>query len=521
MRAKSIACGSLLGLLLAVAAHAAVGDASLVQAVKKSDIAAVRTLIQAHVDVNAAEPDGTTALHWAASRGDAPMVKLLIRAGSRTSAANRYGVTPLLLACETGGAATVEALLGAGADANSALPEGETAVMVAARSGKADVIQLLAARGARVDAKEGWRGQTALMWAAAENHPDVIKTLVAFGADIHARTEGGFTPMLFAARAGKVDALKALIELGASPNDSVQPAPEKPVGNAVPYVGNNAGVVGGGGRSMGSVTGDGTSALILAMTNKRWELATFLLEHGADPNDERVGWTPLHELAYMRRPNIGKGLPPQEETEYVDTLEVARTLIEHGANVNARQTKERRDGARNELNRVGATPLLLAAKHADVAFMQVLAAHGADPRVTTAAHTTVLMAAAGVGVFNVGESAGTNEQAFEATKVAYQLGSADVNAADDTGWTALHGAAKRGSNDIVQFLVDRGASNFEATTTVEGWTPLRIADGVLVGATVKRADETAALLRRLMIAHGLQPPVKVVNDVAESVKPRR
>jgi ankyrin repeat protein len=145
--------------------------------------------------------------------------------------------------------------------------------------------------------------------------------------------------------------------------------------------------------------------------------------------------------------------------------------------------------------------------------MQFLAEHGADPQIQTAGHATLLMVAAGVGVFNVGESAGSNEEAFEATKLAWQLGSTNLNAADDTGWTALHGAAKRGSNDITQFLIEKGFSAFDAKTK-EGWTPLRIADGVFVGATVKRADETAALIRKLMIERGLQPPAKVVNDVA-------
>jgi ankyrin repeat protein len=222
----------------------------------------------------------------------------------------------------------------------------------------------------------------------------------------------------------------------------------------------------------------------------------------------------------VRKPNLGKGLPPQEDVEHTDTLEVARVLVAHGANVNARQTRERRDGSRNDLNRVGATPLLLAAKHADVAYMRFLAEHGADSHIATTQHATLLMVAAGVGIFNVGESAGTNEEAFDAVKLAYELGSTDVNAVDDNGWTALHGAAKRGSNEITQFLADHG-SGFDATTKKEGWTALRIADGVFVGATIKRADETAALIRKLMTERGLNPPAKVVNDVAEVAKPNK
>lgn len=522
MRASWISPGWLTPLVALVCIGAAGPDARLVDAVKHGDRATVRALLQKHVDVNAPEPDGTTALHWAASRDDVETVKLLVRAGANAKMANRYGVTPLLLACETGGAATAEALLDAGADPNSALPEGETGLMIAARSGKAELVRLLAAHGAKVDAKESWHGQTAVMWAAGEDHGEVVKALAELGANIKARTEGGFTPFLFAVRAGKINAARALLDLGVDVNDALQPSGKAIAGASMPPAnGNNAGANAANNTLRPSGNGEGTSALILAITNKRWELAKFLVEHGADPNDTRVGWTPLHELAYIRRPNIGKGLPPQEDVEHIDTLEVARVLIEHGANVNARQTKERRDGLRNELNRIGATPLILAAKHADVPYMQFLAAHGADPKATTAEHASVLMVAAGVGIFNVGESAGTNAEAFEATKLAYELGSTDVNATDNNGWTALHGAAKRGSTDIVQFLVDRGYTAFELKTKTEAWTPLRIADGVFVGATIKRSDETAALIRKLMVDRGLQPPAKIANDVGFAAPAQR
>jgi ankyrin repeat protein len=367
----------------------------------------------------------------------------------------------------------------------------------------------LVARGANVDAKESWHGQTALMWAAGEDHGGVIKTLVEIGADFKMRTAGGFTPLLFAVREGRISAARALLELGADVNDELRPAAAPAPGTVIATTGNNTG---NGYRAFND--GSGTSALILAITNKHYELAKFLVEHGADPNRDAVGWTALHELAYIRRPNTGKGLPPQEDVDHMDTLELARVLLDHGADVNARQKKERRDGARNDLNRVGATPLLLAAKHADVPFMRFLVAHGADPKITTAMNDSVLMVAAGVGIFNVGESAGTNEEAFEATKAAYELGSTDVNTVDDNGWTALHGSAKRGSNAIAQFLVDQGAQ-LDVYTYEEGWTPLRIADGIFIGATVKRADETAALLRKLMTEQGLQPPAKIANDVAD------
>ena len=186
----------------------------------------------------------------------------------------------------------------------------------------------------------------------------------------------------------------------------------------------------------------------------------------------------------------------------------------HGANVNARQTKEIRDGNRNLLRRVGATPFLLAAKHADVPLMRLLADHGADPQVPTEQGATPLMVAAGVGIFNPGESAGTNEEAFEAVTLAYALGDTDVNAVDAGGYTALHGAALRGANPIAQFLVDKGAV-LDAQTKREGWTPLRIASGVLYTGTVKRADHTAELLLQLMRERGLSVDAEAVNSVAE------
>ncbi|MGE3512327.1 MAG: ankyrin repeat domain-containing protein [Vicinamibacterales bacterium] len=504
---------------------AAAGDPALVRATAAGDAAQVRTLLQQRVNVNEPSADGTTALHWAARRDAADLVSLLVRAGANVRAANRYGVTPLLLACETAGMATVEALLKGGADPNDALPEGQTALMAAARSGKTDLVKLLVANGANVDARESWHAQTALMWAAAEDHPDVVKALVEMGADIKARTPGGFTALLFAARAGSLESVKTLLALGADINDALMPEPKPGVQAratqaSAPTTGVRAGVSPTNGAAVaGGLTpsndGTGTSALIFAVTNKRWSLARYLVEQGADPNDARSGWTVLHELAYLRRPNTGKGLPPSEEVEHVDTLELAKVFIEHGANVNARQTKERRDGARNDLNRIGATPLLLAAKHADVPYMRFLAEHGADPSIRTEQDTTVLAAAAGVGIFNVGESAGTNEEAFEAVKLAWELGSRDVNTPDWNGWMPIHGAAKRGANEIVQFLADHD-SDLQSATYTEGWTPVRIADGIFVGATIKRADETAALLRALLQARGLPVPPKNVNDVADA-----
>jgi ankyrin repeat protein len=478
---------------------AAARPAPLVDAVRKADKAAVHSLLQRKADVNAAEIDGTTALHWAAYGGDLETAQLLVRACANDRAANRYGVTPLTLACAKGNAAMVELLLKAGADPNTTLPEGETALMTAARTGRADALRVLLAHGANVKAKESWRGQTALMWAAAENHPNAIQVLLELGSEIDARSTGGFSAFLFAVRAGKLDAVRALLEAGADINDTIRPV--RAAAMATGSTGVAQGTAAGAARR--SNTGpEGTSALVLAITNNHFSLAKYLIEQGADPNASAQGWTPLHQLAYTRRPNSGKGLPPPEMVDTFDSLELAKILLQRGASPNARQTKEINNGERNNLNRVGATPFLLAAKHADIPLMRLLAANGVDVHLPTNQNVTPLMAAAGVGIFNLGESAGTNEEAFEAVKLAHELGNTDVTTVADNGYTALHGAALRGANPIAQFLVDKGA-DLLTKTKVEGWTPLRIADGVLYTGTVKRADHTAALLRHLMKKKGV------------------
>ncbi len=484
------------------AAGAAARDVPLVAAVKAADTAAVRILIDQQVDVDAPEVDGTTALHWAAYQGDLDIARLLLRAGSNADTPNRYGVTPLALAAGRGNAPIVEALLEAGAEANTTLPEGETVLMAAARAGNVDVLRLLLAHGADVGAKEGWRGQTALMWAAAENHPAAVHTLIELGATVDERSNAGWTALLFAVRAGQADAVGALLEAGADVNDTIQPlASEEETTSS---------------RRRGGTAG--TSALVIAVTNAHFSLAKYLVEHGADPNAAEQGWTALHQLEYTRRPNSGKGMPPVPMVDSLDTLTFAQFLLENGADPNARQTKRFNNGERNILNRVGATPYLLAAKHADAPLMGLLAAHGADTRLATEGDASPLMVAAGVGIFNLGESAGTNEEAFEAVQLAYELGDRDVNQADNKGYTALHGAALRGANPIAQFLVDRGADLLPETT--EGWTPLRIADGVHYTGTVKRADHTAELLREAMKAQGVYTAEheRDVNSVAV-VKP--
>ena len=486
---------------------AAGSEGSLVQAARESDTTTLRLLLgQEGSDVNAPEADGTTALHWAVHRDNLEAVDLLIRAGADVKAVNRYGVQPLSLASLNGNGAVVERLLTAGADPKTTLPRGETALMLAARAGAADTVGMLLAYGADPNAREDYRGQTALMYAAAENNVAAVGALLAAGADLHARSgdadsasaivkrnadifgrkidaftirgsgggtvsAGEFTPLLVAVRAGHGAAVRALLDAGANVNDSGL---------------------------------DGSSALVLAIINRHYELAALLLDSGANVNADAQGWTALHQVVRSRGLNIGHR-PHPVRTGRLSSMELAKKLVDdHGANVDARMTQELRDGYRNRLNRIGATPFLLAAKNVDVDMMRFLLDSGADPALTTMDETTALMVAAGSYMFNPGEDAGaepgSEPRALAAVLLCLETG-ADVNAADKNGETAMHGAAFRGANAIVQVLADRGA-RFDVENR-EGWTPLDVADGIQITGFLKQQRHTAKLLHELMVERGL------------------
>ncbi len=445
----------LLGLaVLGIAAGGA--DLRLVDAAKTADWAALRALLEQGADVTTPQGDGTTALHWAAYWDDGDTADLLIRAGARVNAANDLGVTPLWLACENGSAPMVERLLQAGANPNAALLSGETPLMTAARAGSAFVVKQLLAKGADVNAKEPEYGQTALMWAVAEQHSAVVEVLLGHGADVHARAnawpqtvkttpeqgsrnvtdiqQGGYTPLLFAARVGDLASTKLLVAAGANVNDRA------------PY---------------------GTSATVVAAHSGHGELAAFLLEKGADPDAAGAGYTALH-AAIVR----------QDE-------KLVGALLVHGANPNApllASTPSRRQSGDVYLAPafVGATPFWLAARYSAPQIMRLLVMHGANPlfvhhpdywaqgvgyadvRVREGA-TTALMAAAGMGGRLFGwdgdpepDLVEQEARTLEAVKLAAELG-VDVNAANADGNTALHTLVSRRYDRVVKFLVENGA----------------------------------------------------------------
>ena len=464
--------------LLSVASLGAASERGLTDAVKRGDVAMVHALIGQRVDVNAPETDGTTALHWAAERDDAEIVGLLIRAGADVKAANRYGVTPLSRACINGSAAVIEMLLKAGADPDATLPDGETAVMTAARTGKVDALRVLIRSGADVNAKESRGGQTALVWAAAEGHGAAAAALIEAGADVHQRLKDGFTPLLFAVREGRIDTVRTLLKMGARVDETltVRTAPntEQPM------------IV----RSQRTV-----SPLILAVQNAHYELAAVLLDAGADPNADADGWTALHELTWARRAGSGSNEGPVGSGT-MSSLELVKRLVAHGAPVNGRMTRQA--PVRTDLNMVGATPFLLAARFADPELMRLLLTLGADPLLPNDDNTTPLMVAAGVGVYSPSEDPGTESEVLEATRLALELGG-DVNAVDKNGETAMHGAAYMGANSVVQFLVDKGARiEIWNQQNKSEWTPLQIAQGVYRTGSLRAMPQTVPLLRQLM-----------------------
>jgi ankyrin repeat protein len=485
------ACGAIVPLLGALSFAAPTEDLRLVDAVKNRDRAAVRSLVGQHVNVNAAQPDGTTALAWAANRDDLETVDLLIREGAKVNAANDYGVTPLSLACTNRSAAMIERLLKAGADPNAALWTGETPVMVCARTGNVETVKLLLSHGANPNAKETQQGQTALMRAVAEKHPEVVRALIDGGADVRARSKEGFTALLFASQQGEVASAKMLLAAGADVNEK---------------------------------TPKNGTALVVAAASGREQFAIFLLENGADPNAaDAYGVTALHyavprgiagidSVSVVYRPS--SELPPGNMPELV------KALLAHGANPNVQIAKNFPPYSRSpyalQTSLVGVTPFLLAAAAADVDLMHALLDGGADPHIKSRDGSNALMMAAGVGRIDERENTQDDANALEAAKLALTLGD-DINAANARKRTALHGAAGIGANELIRFLFERGA-DLNAKDR-GGYTPLAIAAGLAPrgGDSASRVYEsTMALLLKL----GAQPLTPPRSRAGNAVEPR-
>lgn len=466
-------------LAVAVASPAASLPDALPDAAERGENAALSALLADGADVNQAHPDGMTALHWAAYRDDADAVRLLLQAGADPSALNRYGVMPLSLAATNGNAAIIELLLEAGADPLATLPGGETVLMTASRTGKPAAVRALLEAGADPNAAEEG-GQTALMWAAAAGRVEVIEELIAAGAEVSARLQSGFSPYFFAVREGRIGAVNALLEAGVDVNTPFSP---KRINRKAPPA--------------------GSGALLLAVHNGHFELAARLLEAGADPNEATPGYTPLHRMVNYRKPGQGDNDPAPPGSGTITSLEFTRKLVAAGADVNARMLKDVNLG-NTRIEREGATAFFLAAHAADAEFLKLLVELGADPTIPNKENTTPLMAAAGIGTRSPGEDAGLLDEVDETLAYLLDLG-ADVNAVDDRGETAMHGAAYKNAPGAVELLAARGADIAIWNQENEfGWTPLVIALGYRFG-NFKPSQVTIDAISQVMLAEGVAP----------------
>jgi len=509
----------LLTLALTTGLLADSGDTPLIDAVKRGDHNAVRTQLRGKIDVNAPGVDGTTALHWAVRADDAELVTMLLRAGANPKSANRYGLAPITLAAMNGSAKVIDLLVSAGVDANTSTTEGEPVIMTAARTGAVDAMKALIARGANVNAREKWFGETAVMWAASENHADAIRVLAEAGADLNARStqldapvlefprsggpnsplpRGGWTALMFAARDGAIDAARALADLGANLNATALPqtdVPLKPEEIAAAQAKNI-----------------GTSALVYAIINVHYDLASMLLDKGADPNVvDGAGMGALYAAVDMNSLQWVQGRPAPILTDKLDGSDLVKRLLAKGANPNARLTgkplKRHHDAGSTMNFGEGTTPLIRAARTNDVAVMKALLEGGADPFLTLPDRTTALMIAAGQGYGGIrGEGirivVPTPESSIEAMTMLLDRG-LDVDAFNNAGNTAMHAAVARG-DAVVKFLASRGASlNLKNKA---GFTPLDVAlgkgggRGGRGGGVVR--ESTAALLKQLMEQSG-------------------
>ena len=501
---------------------------SVADAASKGDRDGVRALLKKGLDVNEAQGDGTTALHWAAMKGDAELAQMLIYAGANVRATTRLGAyTPLYLAAKGGHSGVVAALLAAGADAKVATSNGTTPLMIAAAAGDTKTITSLVENGAEINAVDGAKGETPLMFAAAFNRTDAVRLLLAKGADHNATTkvvdlfaltapeeeamargaggngaarpagnrpadiagatrgyrynelissQGGLSAMLFAARQGYADTVKALVDGGADLNQLS--------------------------------AGDKTSPLVMAIINGHFDLATYMIEKGANPNVAAFnGVTPL--FAVLNIQWAPKSLYPspkayqQQTTTYLDLM---KTLLDKGADPNVRLQRKVWYQAFNSdfagVDESGATPFWRAAYANDVAAMKLLVAFGADPNIPTmkpagrpftgegirqvqdlsgvppvpygGPAVFPLHAASGVG-YGEGFAANSHRYAptgfLPAIKYLVEELGADVNATDHEGNTPVHLAASRGDNESILYLVSKGADvkrvNREGNTTVD------------------------------------------------------
>jgi uncharacterized protein len=500
---RQVLASFVLSALLLHAHAACCGE--LAEAAARGDLQGVRTALKTHPDPDAPSRDGTPALHWVVRLQDTGTVQKLLDAGANPNLANRYGVHPLELAINNGDLAMVRLLLKAGADPRSTDTTGESCMILAVQSGSLDIVQTLLAAGAKADEADAHFGQTPLMVAAREGYPDIVRVLLARGARVDARTRAGAappfrlpasnagskgegivrggwpergerdpipgakTPLLYAAREGHLDIVRLLLDAGAG---------------------------------IERADADGVTPLLMAILNGQIPVATYLLDRGADVRaSDWYGQTPLFAAVDLRDLDV----PGPTHDNGVDrdaALQLVKAILKHAPDVDARTREyppERRWitrlGSLSWVDFTGQTAFLRAALAGDVTVMRLLLEHGADANIPTFNGTTPLMAAAGVN-WTVSQTFDEGPDALlEAVKIAFAQGN-DVNAENTMGLRAIHGAANRGSDDIIRFLVQHGA--LTDTADRYGRTPITWAQGVFLATNPPEVKpSTVALLKQL------------------------
>jgi len=496
-------------LILAVASTArAADDPALVRAVRAGDAKAVAALIQQKADVNAAAIDGTTALHWAVRADDVATVDALIRAGAHVKAASRHGVTPLYLAADQGNAALIRRLVTAGADVNSTDISGDTVLMAAIRAGNTEAVRALLETGALVNTAEPQVGHTALMWAVREDRPELVSLLLGRGASLELRTRTGAKPAVRPPGAGGGSHGVGIVRGGVPPQGEQPPTPGGMT--ALSFAAREgrlepARLLLDAGADVNAADANNISPLVMAITNRHTAVASLLLARGANPNAaDSWGRTPLWAAVDMRNLDVDSRTL-ENGVERGPVLELIEALIAKGADVNARVKEfppQRRFmmplGSLAWVDFTGQTPFVRAALSADMPLMKLLLSKGADPNIATFNGTTALMAAAGVN-WVIGQTYSESPAMYlEAVKLCLELGG-DVNAVNAMGLAAVHGAANRGSDDIIELLARNGARL--DVKDKEGRTPMTWAEGVFLATNSPVAKpSTMALLRKLLAA---------------------
>ena len=510
-RTAARVAASAIAALVSLSPLAVQADSALADAIQNGRRAAALELVNGGADVNATQGDGTTPLHWAAYKLDAELVGVLLAHGAKADVKNDYGASPLGEAVKAGNAPLVATLLKSGADVNAANVDGETTLMLASRAGSVAVVKELLAHGADVNAHEIWREQTALMWAADSANAEFVKLLIQHGADVHTRAAandwgaqitsepraqyrptGGLTPLLFAARSGCVECVRAIVAAG---EDVDRPTP------------------------------DGVTALMIALDNYEFDTANALLDLKANPRyADWWGRTALY-LAVDLNTYVPR-TPAYPHSKKATGFDIVQRLLAAGVDVDA-QLNQHRPGRGGNSERFtddlltgGATPLLRAAITHDYDSMKALLEHGADVNLPNFMGITPLMAAAGLGVRNINFGANRSPNFEEdkeiETKVIASLeillkAGADMNSRIDDGYTrtsriarpsgltdregqtALYSAAGRGWTKVVAFMIEHGASVDVADK--RGKSPLDIALTPVGGRPIPNAEAVAELLR--------------------------